>query len=482
MGRSNTRWWVLRLSAIFMGFLPLFAVELLVRWTWNPHPADRVDPFLDWSENARLFEPKDDAFVIPSSRFRWFAPVKFSAIKSTGTKRIFCLGGSTTQGEPFKPPTAFPTWLRINLELANPNQSLEVINCGGLSYASYRLLPLVNEVLDYEPDLIVLDCGHNEFLENRELTEWKSMHENSFALHASRSLRVVQFLSSTLKRESPATAPARTKLERDVHALLDNQGGLEKYHRSELDRESVAKSMRWNVQSIVEACQQKHVPILLLIPTSNVLNTPPFKIESSPWLDGPSLQELEHYWSIAIDRSSDPSTVVDAMHQVLRLDPEHAGALYWLGNHAYREGRFDDAAHYLKKARDHDVCPLRANEELMRSIRIIAEQSGAWCLDVNALFESISEHSLVGDRWLVDHVHPRIEGHQLMGEKIAELLLSNRWMDVQDVDWKSHRAEHYRKHLSGLSDDYFHRGKQRLEGLLLWTQGRARLGRVEKPK
>jgi hypothetical protein len=98
------------------------------------------------------------------------------------------------------------------------------------------------------------------------------------------------------------------------------------------------------------------------------------------------------------------------------------------------------------------------------------------------MFESISDHSLVGDRWLVDHVHPRIEGHQLMGEKIAELLLSNRWMEVQDMDWKSHRVEHYRKHLSGLSDDYFLRGKQRLEGLLLWTQGRARLGRAEKPK
>jgi hypothetical protein len=98
------------------------------------------------------------------------------------------------------------------------------------------------------------------------------------------------------------------------------------------------------------------------------------------------------------------------------------------------------------------------------------------------MFESISDHSLVGDRWLVDHVHPRIEGHQIMGEKIAELLLSNRWMEVQDMDWKSHRVEHYRKHLSGLSDDYFLRGKQRLEGLLLWTQGRARLGRAEKPK
>lgn len=482
MGLSNTRWWGLRLLSIFLGLLPFLALEFLVRWTWSPHPATRVDPFLDWSEHARLFEPKDESFAIPSSRYRWFAPEKFAAKKSIGTKRIFCIGGSTTQGEPFKPPTAFPTWLKINLELANPNQSLEVVNCGGLSYASYRLLPLANEVLKYEPDLIVLECGHNEFLENRELDEWKSVQESSLIHHATRSLRVVQFLAAHLKQGTPALPSVRTKLERNVHALLDNQGGLEKYHRAELDRESVAKSLRWNVQSIVKACQQQQVPILLLIPTSNVLDTPPFKIESSPWLDDPSLQEMERLWSVARDSSSDLPTIRNAMQQILKMDPEHAGALYWLGNNAYREGRFDEAARYLKKARDHDVCPLRASEALMRSIQTISDQSGAWCLDVNAMFESISDHSLVGDRWLVDHVHPRIEGHQLMGEKIAELLLSNRWMEVQDIDWKSHRAEHYRKHLGGLSDDYFLRGKQRLEGLLLWTQGRARLGRAEKPK
>ena len=42
-----------------------------------------------------------------------------------------------------------------------------MINCGGVSYASYRLGPILDEVLGYEPDLIMLYTGHNEFLEAR---------------------------------------------------------------------------------------------------------------------------------------------------------------------------------------------------------------------------------------------------------------------------------------------------------------------------
>lgn len=480
MRRSKTRWWGLRISAILMGFLPLFILELLVRLMWTP--AAQADPFLDWSEHTRLFEPIGDAYVIPSSRYRWFAPASFSAKKTSGTKRIFCLGGSTTQGEPFKPPTAFPAWLKLNLELAAPSQSLEVVNCGGLSYASYRLLPIANEILGYEPDLIILDCGHNEFLENRELDEWKSRHEHSLTRVVSGSSRFVQFLVTTFQPMSVPIPTNRTKLERNVNALLDNQGGLEKYRRDELDRDSVAKSMRWNVQAIVEACQQRSVPILLLIPTSNVLDTPPFKIEANPRLSVEDAYELERHWSTALENASERSTIRNAMQQILRLDPEHAGALFWLGKDSHKQGNFDEARNYLKKARDCDVCPLRASEEIMQSIRSIAEKSRAWCVDNNALFESISDNSLVGNQWLVDHVHPRVEGHQRIGESVAEFLLTHRWIEVGDIDWQSKRAEHYRTHLSTLGDDYFHRGKQRLEGLLLWTQGRARMGRVEIPK
>ena len=108
------------------------------------------------------------------------------------------------------------------------------------------------------------------------------------------------------------------------------------------------------------------------------------------------------------------------------------------------------------------------------SIRELAAATGAWIVDFDELFQSVSEDRLVGNQWLVDHVHPRIEGHQLLGERLADYLVKQDWVVPENSDWQSKRKQVYRDHLQGLGEDYFLRGKQRLEGLLLWTRGRAR--------
>ena len=63
------------------------------------------------------------------------------------------LGGSTVQGRPFSIETAFSTWLELSLTAADPSRIWQVVNCGGVSYASYRLAPIVDESSCYKPDL-----------------------------------------------------------------------------------------------------------------------------------------------------------------------------------------------------------------------------------------------------------------------------------------------------------------------------------------
>ncbi len=54
------------------------------------------------------------------------------------------------------------------------------------------------------------------------------------------------------------------------------------------------------------------------------------------------------------------------------------------------------------------------------------------------------------------------------------MILREGWLKEIKSDWRSQRTERWRAHLSTLGEDYFQRGKQRLEGLMLWTQGRAK--------
>jgi len=476
-GTDRARYWFLRACLMLLGVSPLLVLECFLRM-FGPLPSVAYDPFLDYSRVTPLFKlDTDNHYRIPEERFRLFSPAQFPANKSAGTRRIFCVGGSTTQGEPYRPETAFPRWMEINLGLAAPSYQWEVINCGGLSYASYRMLPIVDEVLGYEPDLIIVDCGHNEFLESRELSGWKQapsiLVQTLSVLRQSRLIQTIRdrFLSHTFTTTGEA---CQTPLAKEVEALLDDRGGLERYRRADLDAAAVVASMGWNVTAMVEACQRRDVPMILLVPTANVRDCPPFKVELSPSLGESERAQLTKLWD---EKHRHGQTSEETRHQlelVLQFDPEHAGALYVLGKIDLEAERFEAARANLLKARDYDVCPLRATSAIQATIRDVAAGYDVWALDIDALIGSHSDQGLVGDRWLIDHVHPRVEGHQMIGERLTEILVDHQWIAVEQDDWKQRRPIDYAKHLETLGEAYFARATQRLEGLKLWTQGRAR--------
>jgi hypothetical protein len=168
------------------------------------------------------------------------------------------------------------------------------------------------------------------------------------------------------------------------------------------------------------------------------------------------------------------------MHKILEMDAQHCGAHYYLGQQAIAEKDWERARHHLVAAKDFDVCPLRATTAIQQAVREIATQNHVMMLDADVLFQSQSPEQLVGKPWLIDHIHPGIEGHQLLGEALADLLVKSSWIKRTKESVPETRASLYREHISKLGEDYFIRGQQRLEGLIMWTQGRANQIRPEK--
>jgi hypothetical protein len=149
--------------------LLLALLELTLRLAVPSPPVNIEDPFVSFHRLSPLFaaDPTGTRFETAEERLTAFCPQSFAAEKKPETLRIFCLGGSTVQGRPYSIQTSFTTWLELNLRAARTGADSEVINCGGISYASYRLVPIMRELLEYEPDLFIIYTGHNEFLEDR---------------------------------------------------------------------------------------------------------------------------------------------------------------------------------------------------------------------------------------------------------------------------------------------------------------------------
>src|SRR4030095_4677063 len=140
------------------------------------------DPYVGFSRKIPHFVPDTEAaqtgtLVTAENKRRVLNLQRFAAEKPDKTYRIFCLGGSTTYGHPYADSTSFCGWLRAMLPKADPSRRWEVINGGGISYASYREALLMEELVAYSPDLFIVLSAHNEFLEERTYGAIKSVPE-----------------------------------------------------------------------------------------------------------------------------------------------------------------------------------------------------------------------------------------------------------------------------------------------------------------
>lgn len=505
--RPSRKRWLFRWLAIGLAMLPFVAAEATLRWLGVPQSPVAIDPYVDLHHLRPLFVATANGtqMEIPGSRMELFRPATFGIPKPAETFRVFALGGSTTQGEPYSTETAFPKWLELALAAASKETRVEAINCGGLSYASYRVLAILKEVLNYEPDLIVVYTGQNEYLERRSYAGLEPAGVWRRATSSLAELRMVQLTKQWLGTSGYRREPSetrRTQLAAEVDALLDYQGGLADYHRDDDWHAGIQEHFRWNLEQMVFLCRQAGVPLVLVGPVSNLLDCPPMKFEPRAFDDPAEEAAFNSAWETA--RTADSREIAtQAAEQAYALDPEHAGVNYLLGKLLYAAGDGEAAKQFLVRAKDTDVCPLRCPTPLLEVIYEVAATNAVPLVSAEQLFSDRSEHGLVGRSWLVDHVHPTVEGHQLLGKKLARRCLElglfppdatgTAWAkrggadsdraqesiigkkDVNEAgSWDAAVDARFAEHLGQLGEDYFQRGKQRLEGLILWTQGRAK--------
>lgn len=478
MSSLPNRIWLFRTLAVLVGLSPFLLAEVVLRVAGYPRNPPAVDPFVDLHNLKRLFDvdpEKPDELRISPDRLNLFRPASFRRIKEPGSFRVFALGGSTTQGEPYSTETAFPAWLEVCLETAT-QRDVEVINCGGLSYASYRVLAILREVLLYSPDLIVVYTGHNEFLERRSYEGYELGSLKARASSWVNQLHLVQLIKKGVGRDGQRVNPLvrePTELTTEVEALLDYAGGLEDYHRNDPWRGPVVEHFRWNLQQMIAECRSSGIDLIMVRPVSNLLDCPPLKFETAENLDIEARTAFDERWKAARSAESPEEALAEVL-EALEIDPRHAGANFLLGKLLFSSGNFAEAKLHLTMARDNDVCPLRAITEIVDSVTEICRIYDVPMVDAEQLFSEQSEAGIVGNHWLVDHIHPGIDGHQVLGQAIAAACFQNAIFREENRNWEEQIANQFQQKLASLGEEYFHRGRQRLEGLMLWAQGRAK--------
>ena len=472
---ARSRKWLFRLTAVGCSLAPFVMLELLcVVLGWG-EPDWNHDPFVGFASIEPLFvlDAEQNSFVISPSRRQFFAHDEFPASKPADGFRIFCLGGSTVQGRPYSIETSFGKWLEIALRESDSSRDWDVVNCGGISYASYRLVPILQECLSYEPDLFIICTGHNEFLEDRTYGQLKQVPRwLQPTLKQLTRLRVVNVVRTwTLPPERSGNGVELLPTETD--AMLDYRNGIAAFHRDDAWGAAVAHHYQANILRMVLLCREAGVPVVFVRPPSRLSGMPPFKSEPDASLTPESAARIAELRATARALvATDLPRAAELLEESCALDPRGALGWYEWGQAQLALGNASAARAAFVKARDEDVCPLRITSPLEAAFDSVVRSQDIPNLNAHELLEARTANGILGEFWLVDHVHPSFEGHQQIAFALLEILAELHIVSPRP-EWRTVSQDAFAAHFESLDRNYFHRGQRMLEALQAWTQGHA---------
>jgi tetratricopeptide (TPR) repeat protein len=371
--------------------------------------------------------------------------------------RIFCTGGSTTYGRPYDDATSFCGWLRELLPVADPSRDWELINAGGISYASYRVAALMEELAAYQPDLFIVYCGHNEFLERRTysgiIETPAPARDVTAVLSRTRTFSAMERLARRIRERPDAADRQAGQLADEVDAILDRSVGPTDYQRDPEMREQVLAHYRFNMARLVRIARACGAEVILVTPASNLRHCSPFKSQHRDGLDEEQKRRWDALWQsaqVGIEAKQFAAALRD-LDRAAEIDDRFAHLHYLRGRVLDALGRHEDAKASYQRALDEDVCPLRALSPMRDIVTGVARELGVPLVDFAALVEAGSPQGIPGEELFLDHVHPTIDGHRMLALAIIDEM-ARRELLTPDGGWDEAAVERVASGIMGNVD------------------------------
>lgn len=422
---------------ILTPFIFFLALELLLRlFSYGPE--------LSLTSVERL-SGKDYYVMNKDLKYRYFpphfyptrSPDYFTLNKVAGTYRIFCLGASTTVGYPYWYNGAFSSFLRDRLVALFPDKRFEIVNFGITATNSFTVLDMVRDLFQYQPDLLIVYDGHNEFYgglgvaSNQSLgsQRWvvelylKLVRFRTFGLLKDLYYRLVGVVRSESSGEQAGTLMERLAKGRYVpfHSKMYRQG---------------LEIFKTNLMEMKSLCVEHGVPLIVSSQVCNLRDQVPF-ISTDPSLMEPRARarfESLYAEGMALQAAGKTDSALQRFRDARSLDTLHAGLCYRIAQSLLTLGRSAAAQKEFYRARDYDQLRFRTSTEFNDAIRGIADGERVHLADMEHVFNGESRDSLVGQELMFEHVHPRARGYFLLAKEYARVMKEHH-LGASSSEW-----------------------------------------------
>ncbi len=369
----------------------------------------------------------------PDVKSRYFTHVEFSPNtshdyfqmpKPAGTYRIFCLGGSTTVGFPYGSPGSFSTFLRQRLSAIFPDRRIESINLGMTATNSYTTLDIARELPDYDPDLVIVYDGHNEFYGALGAASHESV--GSSRTLTLLYLRLNQLKTFALVRSAIASirslaggAPAEARHGTMMEQLAENENvafGSPLYV-------TCRRNFAANVVATVSILKEHGIPVILSTQASNLRGQPPFVSRNAAGPTGDYEQMFQR--AVALVHASQFDSAGSVLRGLISRDSLRADVHYQFALVLDSLHRASDAAREYTLARDFDELRFRMSSDFNAVVRAAGDPPLVCIADVESTFAAHSHESIIGNELILEHLHPNLDGEFLMARTYADVMRRN---------------------------------------------------------
>ena len=379
--KKNPKWFFAVL--ILLPIIFLIGIEILLKiidYGYN------LDQWVDAGQEKYIINPNIGRRYFTSGDFNPNTVEDvFDQHKKTNAFRVFVLGGSSAEGYPYNPLGSFSRYIRRRLELVYPNSTIEIVNISMTAVNSYTVLDLLPGVLDQKPDLILIYAGHNEYYGALGVGSVQSYGSSRTLIKVMlylNSFKITQLVRNSINwiaalfgsENNGTSGTLMSRMAKDKYILLNSEvynAGLHQFKQ--------------NFTDILHLTKEKGVPVILGRLVSNLKDQRPFISVNTPGY-------------------------------------KTADQVYEEAENELKNNNFTNADSLFRLAKDLDALRFRAPEKMNKIIDNLGIEFQVATIPIDSIFKLESSDGIVGDNLIVDHLHPNVQGYQLIGKAFYDCM------------------------------------------------------------
>jgi hypothetical protein len=300
----------------------------------------------------------------------------FAKEKSKKSFRVFLIGESSLSGWPYSTNQSIQKKIENITSGYQTDKKLELITISFAGFNSSILVDLIPQVINYEPDLIIIHSGHNEFYGSKGYTQLIGKSEVSF-IETAENVLIKTGLMKLISYDS---------LVDDLELILPLNSAKSMLELNQKPYNKIEAQYLSNISEIITCCKKNKISVVISSLPDNYL-IPPVGITNE-----------------------NGNTDADIIYNNARM------ALT-------RDGDQNLAAELFQKAKDLDAFRLRIPEEFSEKTLELTTKENVEFIDLKSLFISRSKSCIPGNNLFADYIHPNINGLNVMAETYAQIIM-----------------------------------------------------------